>query len=187
MYQFVHIPKTGGCALSGFLKRRHPDLFEEKSHEFCVASSENPIVVVREPTERALSIYNFSVNGSEMFAPEWSLEKNTSFRQFIDTAQSLIDSMIIHTLPQSRWLKPEHYGKTIVVKYRKNLVEGVQGLEGYLGLPRSNYIPKWNVSKNKSQLRLSTYDKEKIFEIYKSDFELWNDLDLSPERFKKVF
>lgn len=199
MHQFIHIPKTGGCAVGGFLRLNYPGSFQEMGHEFMVPSSENPIVVVRSPLDRVFSVFYFWTGGSEIYSPkDFFGDEDMSFRNFIDSAQVIADSIphtdqlvanysrVLHVLPQSRWLSPENYAKTIVIRYNRDMTQSLKKLVEYLKLPNFSGMPKVNISKKKP-ITFSKYENGKLFELYKSDFELWNDINHHQYKFKKVF
>jgi hypothetical protein len=195
-FQFVHIPKTGGCSVIGLLIRNYPESIETLGHEFKVETSENPIVVVREPLDRISSVYQFWNKGSEVF----DFDKNLTFDEFILGAEDLINSIPkeesdlatnygidLHILPQTRWLDEECYSKTIVIRYEKDLKKSIARLIDFLGLEdRSDDFKTVNVTKDKAEMNFSDEQVKAILKVYADDFRLWRDINRHPEKFRKV-
>lgn len=195
-HQLVHIPKTGGCAFHNFLWDKYPDYFELMGHEFAVKSSKNPIVIVRNPLDRVSSIYQFWANGSDMFEKRLEL----TFQEFLEGANEIINSipldekdlvanhaLMLHILPQSRWIEKEDYSKCIVVRYQKDLGKSLENLVDYLDLPPfTEKLKEANVTKDKVEMRFSIQDFKKILNIYAQDFILWQEVAQNPWKFKKV-
>ena len=164
----------------------------QRPHELKAISVQNPIVIIREPYERIFSVYRYWRAGSEIYGRKPKESKpELSFSEFLDEINIFnIWSSYIgaeHLLPQSCWLSPDAYSKTIVIKYRNDLSASMGSLLEYLGLGVPDKVMcKMNVTLDSSQIEISQNEKQKIIDRYWCDFVLWYDLNNKKEKFKKV-
>ena len=92
-----------------------------------------------------------------------------------------------HYAPQTYWIKPEDYKKTIVLVYSKhNMEKKVFDLLKKLYI-KNKYIPydKINVSYG-DNIVLTSQQMKKIYKIYEDDFILWDNLQNNKSLFKHV-
>ena len=192
-YQFVKIPKTGSTAFYSCLSANYPEVFVETMyenqppHELKANSCPSPIVIVREPVERIVSIYRYWLSGSEMFN---DVKREMSFSEFLDSINIFniwtSYTWVEHILPQIRWIPPEAHHKTIVIKYKNDLTGSMNLLLGYLNLPPIATVPKINISNNKEEIEIFEKDLIKIRERYSQDFLLWEEIKQCSNRFNAV-
>ena len=64
IYQFVHVPKTGGTAVEVLFEKNYIDRIVGTTHKWVCKIDNNPIVIIREPIERFISAYHYWKNGS---------------------------------------------------------------------------------------------------------------------------
>lgn len=199
-YKFVHIPKTGGSAIEKFIKP-YSDTIIGFGHDNLCKFNENPIVVIRYPIDRFVSMYYYWKYGS-ITPPftrdaEW-LKKYRSFtiKDFIvlfdkKSYKNLYCNFTWdqHFMPSKNWIDEESYKRTIVIIYQKNLQEKVYKLMDYIQLNddfRKNKINRVNVSRKDIEVNLDEKDIKWISERFKEDFDLWTKVHNNPELFKAV-
>jgi len=195
-YTFIHVPKTGGSAIHKVIKKKYPEYFDVYSNHFhnLVATQYNqPILCIREPIDRFVSIYKYWKQGVRKHHPTI----DTSVKYFIYCLKNNSDKLLFgnppilseyHYFPQSYYLSPNVYSYATVLVYDKtNMEEKLHTLFEYLQLenPDSFKLKKKNVSK-KTEVVLDEEDIEFIHNRYHDDFVLWDNLNQHPEMFKKV-
>ena len=197
-YQLVHVPKTGGTALYNFLHDNFPDVFREymyegqRPHELKAMSVQNPIIIIREPFDRIASVYRYWRCGSEIYnEKDGGTKRELSFSEFLDDINIFnVWSSYVgaeHILPQSCWMDPTSYSKSIVIKYRKDLSSSMGALLEYLGMNiPDEQMSKINITSNSDEIKITDGDRQKIIERYWCDFMLWYDLHNNKDKFKKV-
>jgi Sulfotransferase family len=197
-YQLIHVPKTGGTALYNFLHDNFPEVFFEymyegqRPHELKAMSVRNPIVIVRDPLERIVSVYRYWLSGSEIYKEkDGDTKRELSFSEFLDDINIFnVWSSYVgaeHILPQSCWMDPASYSKSIVIKYRKDLSSSMGALLEYLGMDiPDGHMTRINITSNSEEVKITDEDRQKIMERYWCDFLLWHDMNNSKEKFKKV-
>jgi hypothetical protein len=194
-HQLIHIPKTGGTALYVFLQRVYPEHFEEfmypgqPPHELKANFVPNPVVIVRDPFERILSLFRYWKSGSEMFSEgDRSAVPLSSFLQEVNIFNVWTGyTGPEHLLPQTYWVSPESHRKSIVIRYREDLDSSMRELVDYLGLAEpEESVPRMNVTLNREPIEVSDADMKVIRFRYATDFLLWERANKHPDRFKKV-
>lgn len=198
-YGFVHITKTGGTAIFRFLKKHYPEYFNtfrgQKAHSVRSDWVKKPILVIREPMERYISIYHYWKYGSNVWkrGSQWqpNVESIHDFTQKLKNKEPMKLNHSFtwrdHFLPQSEWLKPWNYNKTIVILYKKDLNQSIQDLLSYLDIPNKGVeMQKVNSTQTKEEINLTEEDIAYIYDRYKQDFKLYNLVTNHPEYFMKV-
>ena len=66
MYTFVHPTKSGGTSLLNTILAHYSEYFKEMGHKY-TCNEENPVIVIREPFDRFLSMFNYWKYGSEKY------------------------------------------------------------------------------------------------------------------------
>lgn len=204
MHTFVHVTKTGGTAVEQYFKAHHPRQVKGVGHLHRCGNSSNPIVIIRDPMERFVSMFEYWRNGATdgkyQRKAEWvsvntisdfvrklrgkdrSFERNFLHRDFTTN---------LHFCEQAYWLKPADYAKTTVLVYdRDRMDEKLRALLTHLGLPhRGLPLPRVNVTKTDSRVDTSMTDDDRAWvrERFRCDFELWHMVTRHPGRFKVVF
>jgi hypothetical protein len=193
---FIHVPKTGGSAIHKVMKKKYPDNFDVYSNHFhnLVATQYNqPILCIREPIDRFLSIYKYWKQNVHDFYPMI----NTSVKYFIYCLKNNSDKLLFgnpsilseyHYFPQSYFIAPDAYPYSIVLIYDKTeMKEKLQSLFEYLNLENpENFKLKMNNVSKKTDIILDEEDLHFIYNRYHDDFVLWDKLNQQPEMFKKV-
>lgn len=181
---FIHIPKAAGTsvlhALSGSTKhvqRDHCSAFNFKSADKKRFERSFKFAFVRHPVDRLLSVHRYLLSGGNgTNNKRLSALINSEYRQFDDFALNYLDSMRLHTevlfRPQFSFLCNEYYEVMVdfVGKYEK-IDQDFKVVADKLDL--NTTLPKSNVSKLSNESDISDDAREKIFDLYSKDFELF--------------
>nr|WRJ69911.1 putative sulfotransferase [Oceanusvirus sp.] len=205
MYTFVHPTKTGGTAVEEYFKKYHAKHIRGVGHMHTCTNSPKPLIVIRDPMERFVSMFNYwrngAVSGKYVRKKDW-LPPCDTISEFVKRLQENDPKFVrkhlhkdftthLHFSEQSHWIKPGDYAKTVVVVYdRQRMDEKIRDLLRYLHLPEKGLpLPRVNVTKT-SPLEASEIgpkEEEWIRRRFKKDFELWHMVNKHQSRFKKVF
>lgn len=204
MHTFVHPTKTGGTAVEQYFKRHHSKSVRGAGHIHTCANSQNPVVIVREPMDRFVSMFRYWRNGAMDGAytrpPGWVSVNSIS--DFIARLRDDDDAFRrkylrrgfttdLHFAEQGHWLDPSDHAKTVVIAYDKDRLDDKLGmLLDHLGLPRVGLpLPRVNVTKSCEGVSCEMTDEDRAWveDRYEADFRLWHLVNKHPHRFKKVF
>lgn len=209
LYTFIHPTKVGGNAFKAYVNKyysKHIDVPKGGHKRFC-ADYPHPIIILRDPFDRFLSMYKYWKYGSDEYRrrPDF-IEKNraTTLKEFIKYVEAK-DKRLYHDItwedhfaPQSKWITPEDYEKTIVIIYHKDQMDHrIRQLIDYLEIDPDHSgptpaFPKVNVSKSGKEtidpenLMLDGEDIEAIHRIYAEDFRLFYRLKNQPDLFAHI-
>ncbi len=206
-YVIIHPTKVAGSAFIKYVEVHYPNNFRYNGHEFKASQTMNPIVFLRDPYDRFISMYKYWKYGSLDYNEHKHSETHLINMQKYNIKDFIIfvknkDLILItpftshtHIRPQSWWINEEDYKKCIIIYYDKNEMEKkVFNLLNYLEqlkICKNLKIPfqKINVSNtnNNEKIILDEEDKKEIYEIYKSDFDLIKKVKENKNLFKKVF
>lgn len=197
-YKFIHPTKTGGTALEKYFEAHYFNYISGKGHANTCKDFNNPIIVVRCPIERFISMYNYWKNGSVDSqynrGPKF-IEKygNYSIKNFIDLLKENKENDLykgftwnVHFASMQHWIKENDYSKTIVITYDTDLNNKIKTLLNQLNIPDKNIILKRiNITK-KEPVSLDETDMDFIKKRYAYDFRLWNNIHATPTMFMCV-
>jgi hypothetical protein len=192
MYQFVHVPKTGGLALQSFLIKHYRWDLELKcsvEHDVICTPWRDSIIIIREPVSRFMSMYRFWKNGSDKMRPQ--NEHKETIKEYIELIKTNNDHLIdkytkyVHYRGQYTWIPKNTWSQTIVLRYKSDMSQSANELLEYLGITPKCSLEYKNVSKGPQEV-LDEDDIKWIRDYYKKDFELWDSVNNHPELFKKV-
>jgi len=197
-HTFVHITKSGGTAVEKYCAKYYFKYIRGRGHRNICKTLNHPIVIVREPISRFISMYNYWKYGSisgEFTRDDEFFNKYCSYsiKTFIDKVSKKIDDLKYtftwreHFKQQTCWIPERTYKNTIIIKYTEDLQKSVYKILDYLQIPNRNIpLEKVNVSKKEEMVVLDHEDIENIREIYKEDFELWYKIENHSELFMFV-
>ena len=199
-YKFIHVPKTGGSSVEKFIKP-YSDQIIGFGHDNICRHNDNPIIIIRYPVDRFVSMFYYWKYGSEtgLFKRDrlW-LKKYGSFtiKDFIVLLENRSFKNLYHDftwdqhfLPYSEWIDESSYSKTIVILYENPLDNKLYDLFKYIDIPIEKPprpLTTINVSRKDNSGVLDNTDLEWVKEYFKDDFILWNKLHQEPELFKKI-
>lgn len=216
-YIFIHPTKCGGTAIKSFFMKVYPyhtidtNIMGsyppvESAHHTACKDYENPVIIIRDPVDRFISMFKYWKSGAITFT-DWSNISRTRIREqgFIEkyknyTIKDFISllkkkdkclyvkfTFPIHYESYFYWIKPEDYSKTIVIKYCEDLNSKLPEILEALEIQSVNKdMEKINISKNSETIRLDDEDIKYIKTVYKYDFELWDNINNNPTIFKRV-
>jgi hypothetical protein len=183
-YQFVHPTKCGGTAFKDYIQK-HKLPIKCTNHEPKCSGHPNPIIILRDPIERFISMYNYWKNGSERYGRgnEFQNYSIDDYIGMIKNRNKLLTKVFTwdqHYAPMSEWINPEDYSKTIVIMYKPDLGDSITALLNFINKPVPNVpMEKVNVSK-KTTIILTGEQINWVKEYYACDYELLK------QNFKKV-
>lgn len=194
MYQLIHIPKTAGTTFNKYLIRYYNEYFLSIESMYSLAPHsvrckdvENPVVIIREPYDRFLSVFNYFNNGSELW---FNNKTNVSVLDFLNQQFEPKYNYFwyAHTNNQSWYINEKDYKKTIVVVYNKNMQINLINLLSSLGIDIKKNIPELQVSNITSYTKVTLSNKEKnmVYKKYIKDFILYNKIINHKNLFKLV-
>lgn len=194
MYQLIHIPKTAGTTFNKYLIRYYNEYFLSIERMYSLAPHsvrckdvENPVVIIREPYDRFLSVFNYFNNGSELW---FNNKTNVSVLDFLNQQFEPKYNYFwhAHTNNQSWYINEKDYKKTIVIVYNKNMQINLINLLSSLGIDIKKNIPELQVSNITSYTKVTLSNKEKnmVYKKYIKDFILYNKIINHKNLFKLV-
>jgi len=184
---FIHIPKTGGTSVEaklrllkrangyGIFNKRARQHFFWKDYLQLLGDEKynmwNKFSICRNPYDKLISEY--------FWCPVAGHRKNQTLDEFIDYCKEVVeadnyDETIYHDhfIPQHKFIFDNNNNLQINKLFR---FEDYDELEKYLLKEHNiNNKKKINVGKHKKEVILNEFQKKKIYEIYKKDFELLN-------------
>ncbi len=200
MYTFIHPTKSGGTALEEYFASHYDTYVKGKKHEILCSQTNNPIIVVREPIDRFVSIYQYWKNGSVDFDKHKRSEdfvkrySKYSVKDFINLIKKNSTNELYVTFTKKAhfdtthaWINNTPYNKIIIIKYIKNLDLKMPYILKTLGIPDKKIpLPIANVTHSKEDVILDEDDLNFIRQRFKDDFELYNKVNNKKELFKMV-
>jgi hypothetical protein len=203
-FTFIHPTKSGGTSIINILKNYYSKFFIlEKNeinniHKTVCLDNNNPIILVRDPVDRFISMYKYWKYGSEKYNQRTFRYKfyikNMNIKHYIHLIK--IKSPILknsytwdkHYAPTTDWIKVTNYNNLIVIRYCKDLNIPFQKMINAFKIPNLNVsVPHSNVSKSKEEIVLDDDDLQFITEYFKKDYELINLINTNPRSFRGVF
>jgi hypothetical protein len=66
-FTFIHPTKCGGTAIENYINQHYKDYFINNGHTNVCTKDNKPIIVIREPYDRFISIFNYWKNGIQLW------------------------------------------------------------------------------------------------------------------------
>ena len=187
-YLFIHIPKNAGTFVRKFLPglngpHDHLPLSEIKETFPELVKKNHTFVIIRNPWERCVSMYNFHVNSSNMDIKSWGyygmeiLDKH-NVKTFEDFVRLLYDNRNnIINLGEIVWEKQVYFIKDNKGNILVDQIIRMENLDKELQILKSKFKIKLNIPKNKINVSNSNHYheyytpkiKEMVDEIFKED------------------
>jgi len=208
-YIFIHPTKCGGTAINNFFMKVYPYHTITNigfKHEKKCKDYDNPVIIVREPIDRFISMFKYWKSGGMQFKDYEDITRerirkkdfndkymNYTIKDFIsllkrkDICLYKDFTFPVHYETMFYWIKPEDYSKTIVITYCEDLNNRLPEILKALEIESvGKNLDKINVSKNQEAIKLDEEDLKYIKSVYKYDIELWDNIHNNPSIFKKV-
>ena len=198
-YIFIHPTKCGGTALEQHFKKYYSNYIYGTGHNNIASLRNNPIIVIRDPIGRFISMYKYWKNGAidtnYKRDNEW-LEKmrDVSISDFINMIISKDNRLKtkftweVHYATYERWLKQNVWKNTIVIIYKPDLNESMHKLLNLLHINHKNEIlPIKNKTKCFNEnTQLNDDDMQKLKKYFDYDFKLYDAVLNRPNEFLYV-
>lgn len=207
-YTFIHIPKCGGSSVEKYFEEHYSNHIIGTTHKWVCEKDNNPIVIIRNPVDRFISLYHYWKNGSHgrnsrgtEFTEKYG---NYNIKDFIKLFKHNSDAIKknymhelvsgymwrVHYFLQTYWINPNFYENSIVIIYEDDLSNKINKLLDYLGIENKNIeLVRSNITRKKEgeeDVKLDEEDMEFLNEFFHEDFDLWNTAHNNPECFKHV-
>lgn len=198
IYTFIHPTKTGGTACDSFFKEHYSEFIKEaECHKAICRNDNNPIILIRDPIDRFISMYKYWKNGSEKYKRNDEFKNNYkdyTIKDYIYLIKNGKKKELCndftwdqHFQPIVKWINKTDYKKIIVVIYERNLNEKINKLLDVLKIKlKPVELPIINVSDNKENIQLDNDDIIFIKSYFADDLKLYDDVSNRPELFKHV-
>jgi len=167
-YIFIHIPKTGGTSFcKRYLKYQ---VSHVKAHNYDEEQLKKSVTIVRNPYSRIISCYKY-------FKTEKTYWGKTNYKLLdyckTNSFSNLVDDLYNKSLPYDQHLEPQHN----FLKKKEKIFTKIMKLENLEEDFYKIFKKKLDMEHlNKSveiEINISEDTKNKIYEIYKKDFELF--------------
>lgn len=181
MYTFIHTTNCGGSSIDNFFRRYYKQIiYSEPYCELKCEENNNPIIIVRNPLERFISIYKY-----------WKHYHGHTYKNYTinDFVSKIINGNLLFNedyAPITNWINDVPYNKIIIILYCNNLNEKIQKLLDELKIRNKGFtLYKYSINNNE-EIILDDTTINFISEYYKDDFQLYDQIIDNPELFKMV-
>ena len=176
---FIHIPKNAGTSfITQYCHNNQVGHLKAKDIDD-INIIKNTVAIIRNPYDRLHSIYEYTKLGKNKsyWDANEKLHKymlNHSFSEFIDDLYSKTIKFTdqVHLPPQTdfvKWHDGNIYTQLVNFDTMENDLSNILGYKVILKKINSSNKKNWESFYNEDM-------KKKVYEIYKSDFELYNNL-----------
>jgi len=194
---FIHPTKSGGTAIEKFLSEYYSDQIDvQVGHKRTSRDVDCSLIVVRNPYDRAWSMFQYWKYGSDIFTrtPEFLAEnEHVTFEWFLDRIQFNPERVYgdflwdVHFFPTSHWLDSSDYHNTVAMEYYTDMNDSLQKL-----FRKNDIIDKGvvlrtvNPTSGKAGHQWTSNERLRVERIFASDFYLLNMMQNKPELFNQV-
>lgn len=198
MYTFIPVTKTGCTAFKKIIQQYYLKYFfnVDQSHHIKCLNNNNPILTIRDPIDRFISIYRYWKYGSECYKRNRVFiekYKNYNIKHFINLLKTKSKKDLyntytwnVHFEPQTYWINCD-YKNIIIIKYDNDLNNKFNILLDKLCIPNlHSKLEHINISNNTEPISLDDDDVQFIKEYFKDDYQLIDTINNHPELFKMV-
>jgi hypothetical protein len=198
-FSFIHPTKCGGTAVEIFLLKNYSKYFIMQTHHLLKCNNyNNPIIIIRDPIERFISLFKYWKYGSEIFIRDkifLEKYKNISIKEFISLIKENKTNTLFysftwnkHFQKMTHWINNTDYKNIIILKYKNDMNDTIQKMLHLFKIPTivDKKVEKCNISKNKEQIILDEEDIDFIKDFFKEDFELIHLINTQPKLFRAV-
>ena len=168
-YIFIHIPKNAGTSFSK--KYCGNEVGHTKANSYNIKELKKSAAIIRNPYDRLKSCYKYFKMDNNYWSKKYGNAKyhdyckKNSFKKFVDDLHSKKLEFDIHLHPQVYFLKKNGLIYTKLIRL-EHINEDFKKI-----FNKDIEIPLINKSKH-IDIKLDKETKNKIYEIYKEDFEL---------------
>ena len=195
-YQFIHPTNSGGTALERHFKAHYAKWIHGTGHSHNEKARDypHPIVLVRDPFERACSMFRHWKYGTKSqprdagFKARFASATLEEYLVMVDNRAPALRykaTWNAHWKPTSHWITPEDYAKSVVIEYSPNLDEALTQLFEYIGAAKTHSLEIINKSV-KTPVEWTANAKALVRKMYAQDFELLLAMREEPSRFALV-
>ena len=168
-YIFIHIPKNAGTSFSK--KYCGNEVGHRNANSYDIKELKNSVAIIRNPYNRLKSCYKYFKMDNNYWSKKYGNAKyheyckKNSFKKFVEDLHSNKISFDIHLHPQVSFLKKNGVIYTKLIKL-ENINEDFKKI-----FNKDIDLPLINKSKH-IDIKIDTETKNKIYDIYKEDFDL---------------
>ena len=168
-YIFIHIPKNAGTSFGK--KYCGKEVGHRRANSYDIKDLKKSVAIIRNPYDRIKSCYKYFKMDNNYWSKKYGnpkyhdyCKKNT-FKQFVNDLHSKKIQFDIHLSPQVYFLKKNGVIYTKLIRLENMNKDFKKIFNKEIDLPLIN-------KSDDIDIKIDTDTKNKIYDIYKADFEL---------------